>query len=795
VELNEAIRRILVRHWVVVMVGLMLGLGASLGTSLKETRTFTATSRITLDTTAPKSSAEATANSDTARAIVTSPNQVSTALNAAGARRNVQKFAKSNIDVRALGSSAVVEIGVTDRDREVAAKVANALATNVVKLRLDASRGDANRLARELDASIAEINKKLVQIDQKFAQASTQAAGALLAQRDDLSRQLDTIELQRLDLSRELTVTPKPTVVQTADVPDRMDPSRIPLNVALGGILGLVLGVGIATVLETLRPTLVTPRGLARAAGAPVLGVLKHSPDSPEPQEIAVAATRLQLAAATAEVDTVALIASGPPLDLQGLVDAIHKALAEAFLMGARQPRRLWVQKFALAVPESDYRTGLVLVAPTALPKTELDVVSDVLSITGWPLLGVVAYRATPPRRPKQARGAEPDSGDVRDLGFASSRKQVAEVTQAARRDGEPAGERGEQAQMIVAAERPLGQVPDGRVVFVGAVHEAEPALRALLSTGVEVAGVFTLGPRLAARTWGFVDLEPLAAAHGVPVLRTENLNHPDEVERVRALAPDLIVEVGWTRLLGDELLAIPPRGCVGFHASMLPRDRGRAPVNWAIIRGDTETGNTMMFLAPGADTGDIIDQRPVSIEPDDTCGTVYAKVGAAGAEMLRAHLPALLAGTAPRRPQEESPTPNLSKRTPDMGITDWSRPPRAVHDWIRALSHPYPGAFTFLAGRKLLLWRSESPGHEPAGEPGRLLGCEGEALRVGSGGGSLRLLRVQVEGGSEESAASWYRRQRLSPGTRFDPVDAATAEWALGLRPAGVAANQEATP
>jgi methionyl-tRNA formyltransferase len=348
---------------------------------------------------------------------------------------------------------------------------------------------------------------------------------------------------------------------------------------------------------------------------------------------------------------------------------------------------------------------------------------------------------------------------------------------------------------MNVAVERPAGQVPKGRVVFVGAVHEAEPALRALLGTGVEVAGVFTLGPRLAARTSGFVDLEPLAAAHGVPVLRTENLNHPDEVERVRALAPDLIVAVGWTRLLGDELLTIPPRGCVGFHASMLPRDRGRAPVNWAIIRGDTGTGNTMMFLASGADVGDIVDQRPVSIEPDDTCGTVYAKVGAAGAAMLRMHLPALLDGTAPRRPQGESPTPNLPKRTPDMGITDWSRTPRAVHDWIRALTHPYPGAFSFLAGRKLLLWRSERPGQEPAGEPGLLLGCEGEALRVGTGGGSLRLLRVQDEDRPEESAATWYRRQRLSPGTRFDPVDAATAEWALGLRAAaGVAASQGAT-
>jgi methionyl-tRNA formyltransferase len=336
-----------------------------------------------------------------------------------------------------------------------------------------------------------------------------------------------------------------------------------------------------------------------------------------------------------------------------------------------------------------------------------------------------------------------------------------------------------------VAVGHPPQQAPEGRVVFVGAVHEAEPALRELLRCGVEVAGVFTFGPRLAARTAGFVDLEPLATAHGVPVWRTENLNDPDGVERVRALRPDLIVEVGWTRLLGDELLEIPPRGCVGFHASMLPRDRGRAPVNWAIIRGETSTGNTMMFLASGTDTGDIIDQQPVSIEPDDTCGTVYAKVGAAGAAMLRKNLPALLASIAPRRPQGPSPTPNLPKRTPEMGITDWSRPARAVHDWIRGLTHPYPGAFTFLAGRKLFLWRSEPPGHEPDGDPGLLLGCEGRALRVGTGVGSLRLLRVQEEGAAEEDAASWCQRRHVAQGMRFDPVDEATARWALGLEPA----------
>ena len=133
------------------------------------------------------------------------------------------------------------------------------------------------------------------------------------------------------------------------------------------------------------------------------------------------------------------------------------------------------------------------------------------------------------------------------------------------------------------------------------------------------------------------------------------------------------MVVTGWTRLLSAELLGVPAHGVVGFHASLLPRYRGRAPVNWAILRGEAGTGNTMMYLDACTDTGDIIDQQAVPIAPDDTCATVYAKVGEAGAAMLGRHLRALLDGTAPRRAQGPADGPPLPKRTPGMGITDWT--------------------------------------------------------------------------------------------------------------------------
>ncbi|HLH84929.1 MAG TPA: methionyl-tRNA formyltransferase [Trebonia sp.] len=328
-----------------------------------------------------------------------------------------------------------------------------------------------------------------------------------------------------------------------------------------------------------------------------------------------------------------------------------------------------------------------------------------------------------------------------------------------------------------------------GRVIFIGAVHEAVPALGVLLDSTAEVVEVITLPPERAATTAGFIDLEPLAARFGVPVRRCADVNSAGSVGRIRALRPDLVVAAGWTRLLSPELLAVPRRGCVGFHASMLPRNRGRAPVNWAILRGETTTGNTLMYLSADADAGDIIDQRPVRIGPGDTCATVYAKVGAAGAAMLRQHLPALLRGTAPRRPQDNGPPGQamLPKRTPAMGITDWNRPARAVHDWIRALTQPYPGAFTFLGDRKVMLWASAVPPRRPgrpSAGPGQVLGYEAEGVRVGTADGSLLVTAMSDTGEQPEPAADWARRAGVRAGDKFRPVPPATARWALGLGP-----------
>ncbi|WP_433503779.1 methionyl-tRNA formyltransferase [Pseudonocardia halophobica] len=333
---------------------------------------------------------------------------------------------------------------------------------------------------------------------------------------------------------------------------------------------------------------------------------------------------------------------------------------------------------------------------------------------------------------------------------------------------------------------RPLRARAPGRVAFIGAVHEAGPALEAVVaSVDAEVVLLVTV-PRISEHSpSGAVDLAAVAEAEGLPVLHTVDVNAPEDVAAIRETRPDLIVVVGWTRLIGRPLLAVPPRGCVGFHASLLPHNRGRAPVNWAILRGETVTGNTMMMLDPGTDTGDIVDQRRIVIGPDDTCATVYARVAEAGAQMLTEHLPALLAGTAPRRPQHSKSASVLPKRTPEMGITDWSRPARALHDWIRALTCPYPGAFTSIRGVRVMLWGSRLPGGTDEAAPaGTVLHVGDEGLLVATGAGSLLVTDMSDPGALPQPASRWCRSAGLRRGAHFDAVHPATALWALGLGP-----------
>jgi methionyl-tRNA formyltransferase len=330
-----------------------------------------------------------------------------------------------------------------------------------------------------------------------------------------------------------------------------------------------------------------------------------------------------------------------------------------------------------------------------------------------------------------------------------------------------------------------------GRIALLGAVHESLPMLQALLADPrADVVAVVTSRPSRGSTLCGSVDLGSVARSRGVPVLSEVDLRSAECLRILAAFELDLLVVVGWTRLVPPNVLALPKFGCVGFHASLLPRHRGRAPVNWAIIHGETQTGTTMLMLDPGADTGPIVDQRPISIGPDDTCRTVYDRVAAAGVDMMREQLPALVTGRAPRHEQRPDDGDVLPRRTPQMGITDWRRPVRDIHNWIRALTRPYPGAFSLLGGDVIRLWRAEpgpaaSTASVPrAHRPGTFVECANDGVLVAARDGVIRLLSVE-EGGREQPATRWFHDRGCAIGMRFDPVAPATSRWARGLRPA----------
>lgn len=320
-------------------------------------------------------------------------------------------------------------------------------------------------------------------------------------------------------------------------------------------------------------------------------------------------------------------------------------------------------------------------------------------------------------------------------------------------------------------------------VVMIGTVHDAGAVLAQLLSDDRVEVGCVVTSTRLAAhRLAGAVDIATVAAAAGVTALLTDDVNDPKVVASIQALQPDLIVVAGCPQLLGTQLLSVPRHGCVGFHPSLLPRHRGPDPINWAMLRGEPVVGNTMLMLDRGRQTGDIIAQREIAVRPQDTFRSVYLHVATAGARMLREQLPALLTGQASRQPQDLTAGDVLAPRTPEMGIVDWNQSVTAIHDWVRALTVPYSGAFTTYGGERAMVWATQVPTEDsPPGWPGEVLDYERDGVRIGVRGGSVLVTQMSEPGHRPEPARRWLRRARLMPGFRFDPVPLEVSLWAMG--------------
>ena len=273
--------------------------------------------------------------------------------------------------------------------------------------------------------------------------------------------------------------------------------------------------------------------------------------------------------------------------------------------------------------------------------------------------------------------------------------------------------------------------------------------LEELLRQGAQVALVFTHEDSPTEQIW-FKSVRELADEHGIP-RRTTDINDPANVGLLRELAPDFILSFYYRNMIKPEVLNIPRLGALNLHGSYLPRYRGRVPVNWAVINGETETGATLHYMVEKPDAGDIVDQEKVAIAFTDTAFDVFNKVTEAAATVIRRAWPMLLAGTAKRIPMDLAAGNYCGGRKPADGRIDWTKSAVQIYNLVRGVTHPYPGAFTFLAERKIIIWQAWPV--EGKGEPGWVVSMS--PLLVGSGKGLLEIRSVQVEGEEEQPAES----------------------------------------
>ena len=311
------------------------------------------------------------------------------------------------------------------------------------------------------------------------------------------------------------------------------------------------------------------------------------------------------------------------------------------------------------------------------------------------------------------------------------------------------------------------------RIIFLGTAELSCASLQALAGDAkFQIAAVVTQPDRPQGR-----DLKPqpspvksLALRLGLPVLQPERARDEQFIAELRALQPDLIVVVAYGQILPPAILDLPRHGCLNVHASLLPKYRGAAPIQWAIANGDTETGVTIMKMDVGLDTGPIVSQRQTAIQPEDDSATLHDRLAQLGAELLLQTIPDYVAGKIQPRPQPAKVVSHAAKIKKEDGHIDWNRPARDIWNRLRAFT-PWPGAFTFLPGQPkphlLKIWKAEVV--EKSGGGGEVLSADKTGIVVGCGEHALRILELQREGGRRLTAAEFLAGHALKVGEKFE--------------------------
>ena len=309
------------------------------------------------------------------------------------------------------------------------------------------------------------------------------------------------------------------------------------------------------------------------------------------------------------------------------------------------------------------------------------------------------------------------------------------------------------------------------RVVFMGTPDFAVGTLEALIAEGHEIRAVVTQPdkPKGRGKTLMPTPVKEVALKHEIPVLQPVKVREPEFVEQLRTMEPDVIVVAAFGQIISRDLLELPKYGCINVHASLLPAYRGAAPIQWAVINGDRESGVTIMRMNEGLDTGDMIDKVVVPLAEDETGGSLFEKLSHAGARLCVKVLEDLESGRAVCTPQpEESTTAYAAMITKKMGEICWQRPAEEIEQLIRGLN-PWPSAYTYLDNKSLKLWKATVEKAEEETEnavSGQVIRADKNGLCICTGDGILNVLELQLEGKKRMETAAFLRGYSIEVGS-----------------------------
>lgn len=305
------------------------------------------------------------------------------------------------------------------------------------------------------------------------------------------------------------------------------------------------------------------------------------------------------------------------------------------------------------------------------------------------------------------------------------------------------------------------------RIIFMGTPDFAVPCLSALLAAGHEVCGVFTQPDKPKGRGYALTPppVKELALQNSLPVFQPDTLRTPQAAELIRSLQPQVIVVVAYGKLLPKEVLQIPPYGCINVHGSLLPKYRGAAPIQWAVINGDPVAGVTTMQMDEGLDTGDILLTAETKIGEDETSGELFDRLRDLGAPLLLETLRRLESGDLKRIPQGGNGSSYAPMLNRELSLIDWNRPAREIHNRVRGLS-PWPVASSLYQGKRIKIYQTQVVPNA-AGEPGQVV--PGKDFLVSCADNTvLRLVTVQYEGGKRMNGSDFLRGHPAAPETRM---------------------------